>query len=1096
MVIKTASPGVIVNEVDLTRGTSDAITTNVGALAGPFKKGPVDKITLIEQEVDLIDTFGAPTDENYEYFYSVDNFLEYGGVAYVVRCDDSLGGQQTMRNAADGAKADAQGNEIVYYVKNEDDFEENFFNVDASMGGLPTKFIAHNPGAWGNSLAIAVIDSGADYELTLYDDRAWDQTGTPEVVTDEVYFDKSVTIGSTAGTMVSVAAPVEATVIPPAFADVKVASTTNFDLTTGLGKVGTVTITDGGSDYTAADGVLTHNVADGSGAGAIFQVTLVGGEAQSGIVMANPGSGYEAGNVLVIASDGGDANQITVDTVDAGGAIGTFSETQLGTGLVTPNGTTVGTLTTSTSGSGNALRLDLTITAGVVTAATANTSANSVNYYVGDTGTIAGGVSQATYAVATLASGETVDGILISEGDRALLKDQTDASENGVYYRNGSSMLRAADADAPADFVTGKTIKVLSGAQAGDFEYTGSDNPTVGTNDITFATASVYTLIGAGDYVTASPSGATAYVNAAKDGQYKLLVVSGAVLVGDTLSKDGGTNSTGAATQVNSTGEYIIYSYGAKDELGNIIDERLVNVIFKADTKTYDEGLELGWPAPVGGKQRLPIDGDRAKTTSGDVYVWTAKDGVWVNQHKPAEGDLVTDGTKVFQVDSIDGWYEKQIAFQGIPWYRFAGRPSTTLNANDKGSKNDEMHVIVYDANGDITGSKGNVIESFFGVSKLKGAKTPEGDNNYYVDVVNRKSVNVFANQDVDGPKLAQINDDFDLDGPGFVIGDGVNCTFIDAMSYMLTGGVDQLEASLGELQAAYQKFIDENVEDMDYVIQGPSLSNSDDAIAKANFVISIAESKKDCMAFVSPPKYAAIDPLKADIITERVVEFFDELSSSSYAVFDSGYKMTYDRFNDKQRYVPLNGDIAGLLTNASLVAEPWYSPAGVVRGQIRNVTRLSYNPSKEQRDVLYSSRVNPVSTFAGEGTILYGDKTGLAYSSAFDRINVRRLFLIIEKEVAKISRSVLFEFNDQTTRSMFKNNVNPYLRDIKSRRGMTDFLVVCDESNNTPEVIDRNEFVADIYIKPNRSINFVTLNFIATKTGVTFSEAVGLFRR
>ena len=191
-----------------------------------------------------------------------------------------------------------------------------------------------------------------------------------------------------------------------------------------------------------------------------------------------------------------------------------------------------------------------------------------------------------------------------------------------------------------------------------------------------------------------------------------------------------------------------------------------------------------------------------------------------------------------------------------------------------------------------------------------------------------------------------------------------------------------------------------------------------------------------------------------------------------------------------------MNGDIAGLMTNSTLVAEPWYSPAGVVRGQIRNVTRLSYNPSKEQRDVLYSNRVNPIATFPGEGTILYGDKTALAYSSAFDRINVRKLFLIIEKEISKISRSVLFEFNDQTTRSMFKNNVNPYLRDIMARRGMTDFLVVCDESNNTPEVIDRNEFVADIYIKPNRSINFVTLNFIATKTGVTFSEAVGLFRR
>jgi phage tail sheath protein FI len=257
-----------------------------------------------------------------------------------------------------------------------------------------------------------------------------------------------------------------------------------------------------------------------------------------------------------------------------------------------------------------------------------------------------------------------------------------------------------------------------------------------------------------------------------------------------------------------------------------------------------------------------------------------------------------------------------------------------------------------------------------------------------------------------------------------------------------------------------------------------------------------MAEELKTCMAFVSPPRYAALDPLKADVITGEVITFFDQLSSSSYSVFDSGYKYTYDRFNDKQRYVPLNPDMAGLLTESSQIAEPWYSPAGVVRGQVRNVTRLSYNPSKEQRDQLYSARINPVTTFPGEGTILYGDKTALAYSSAFDRINVRKLFLIIEKEISKISRSVLFEFNDVTTRALFRNNVNPYLRDIQSRRGMTDFLVVCDESNNTPEIIDRNEFVADIYIKPSRSINFVTLNFVATKTGVSFSEAVGLFRR
>jgi hypothetical protein len=226
-----------------------------------------------------------------------------------------------------------------------------------------------------------------------------------------------------------------------------------------------------------------------------------------------------------------------------------------------------------------------------------------------------------------------------------------------------------------------------------------------------------------------------------------------------------------------------------------------------------------------------------------------------------------------------------------------------------------------------------------------------------------------------------------------------------------------------------------------------------------------------------------------------RTLKWADTLTSSSYAVFDSGYKYMYDRFNDVYIYVPLNGDTAGTVVYTAIEAEPYYSPAGMSRGQIRNVIKLAFNPAKAQRDILYAARVNPVVTFPGEGTVLFGDKTGLAYSSAFDRINVRRLFLVIEREVAEISRQNLFEFNDEVTRTLFKNNVNPYLRDIQSKRGMDDFLVVCDETNNPPGIVDRNEFVADVYIKPARSINFVTLNFVATKSGVAFDEAVALFR-
>ena len=248
-------------------------------------------------------------------------------------------------------------------------------------------------------------------------------------------------------------------------------------------------------------------------------------------------------------------------------------------------------------------------------------------------------------------------------------------------------------------------------------------------------------------------------------------------------------------------------------------------------------------------------------------------------------------------------------------------------------------------------------------------------------------------------------------------------------------------------------------------------------------------------MCFLSPPRYLVVGISDPDKVAANIVEWADALSSSSYAVFDSGYKYTYDRWNDEYVYVPLNGDIAGTVVFTSLEAEPYYSPAGISRGQIRNVVKLAFNPAKSQRDILYAARINPVVSFPGEGTVLFGDKTALAYSSAFDRINVRRLFLIVEREIAIISRVNLFEFNDDVTRTLFKNNVTPFLRDIQSKRGMQDFLVVCDESNNPPGIVDRNEFVADIYIKPSRSINFITLNFVATKSGVTFEEAIGQFR-
>ena len=271
--------------------------------------------------------------------------------------------------------------------------------------------------------------------------------------------------------------------------------------------------------------------------------------------------------------------------------------------------------------------------------------------------------------------------------------------------------------------------------------------------------------------------------------------------------------------------------------------------------------------------------------------------------------------------------------------------------------------------------------------------------------------------------------------------------------------------------------------------MMGPSLG--DDTAAKAAHIISIVNSRKDCLGFISPPKEKVINISNTDTVTDNITEFFDGLASSSYTIFDSGYKYTYDKYNDTYRWVACNSDIAGLCVETSITNEAWYSPAGFSRGNIKNIVKLAYNPRKAQRDLLYASRVNPVVTFPGQGTVLFGDKTAQGFASAFDRINVRRLFLQLESIIGAAAKTQLFELNDEATRSTFINLVEPYLRDVEGKRGITEFLVVCDERNNPPEAIDRGEFYAEIYVKPTRTINYITLSFVATRTGVSFSEVI-----
>ena len=403
------------------------------------------------------------------------------------------------------------------------------------------------------------------------------------------------------------------------------------------------------------------------------------------------------------------------------------------------------------------------------------------------------------------------------------------------------------------------------------------------------------------------------------------------------------------------------------------------------------------------------------------------------------------------------------------------GAPGTSDYVSTRSGSNDEMHVVVVDEDGGITGTAGEVLEVYERVSKASDAKNPQGDTNYYPDVIYNQSEYIYW---------------MDHNSSGSNWGSAASGTTFTAVTAVfarsLTGGVNGSAVTTAELKTAYEKYNDADTVDANLIIGGKG-----DATHVDN-LITIAENRKDAIVFVSPERADVVNVTNSTTQTSNVKGFFDSIRSSSYVVFDSGYKYTYDKYNDVFRYVPLNGDIAGLAARTDLIADTWFSPAGFNRGVIRGAVKLAYNPTKEQRDELYRARINPVVTLPGQGTLLFGDRTGLTKPSAFDRINVRRLFITLEKAISTASKFQLFEFNDEFTRAQFRNIVEPFLRDVQGRRGVTDFLVTCDSSNNTADVIDRNEFRADIFVKPNRSINFIQLQFVATRSGVAFEEVVG----
>ena len=539
------------------------------------------------------------------------------------------------------------------------------------------------------------------------------------------------------------------------------------------------------------------------------------------------------------------------------------------------------------------------------------------------------------------------------------------------------------------------------------------------------------------------------------------------------------------------------------------------------DTLTLPRASNYGGASDVtvqvnGVLSALPVAGASIKWASGtSTYygsVYKVVDGdtiqvtLWDTTQRLAIGSVVQThgGTGVGTVSAVNqaDVYATLEYASGKKWSTIAPQPGTSSVTSSKGGKYDEFHIAVVDTQGTVTGNVGEILETMTYVSKATDAKTSEGTATYWKTYVQEQSKFIYAGDQTfadTGDQLTQANITSGKTSAN------ISSSSVDAWVKPFTFGGNSTEGRVLASGANYDYSTSNKIELVDAgliagydLVKDPEIFGDIDflvpgkiTIAKAVGLIAISELRRDCITVVSPERSDVVNSNTNSQKVDAIIDFFNQLPSTSYAIYDSGYKYIYDKYNDVYRYVPCAADVAGLCINATINAESWFSPAGYNRGGIRNATKLAFSPRQADRDRLYTARVNPISTFPGQGTVLFGDKTALASPSAFDRINVRRLFIELEKNIAQFSKYQLFEINDELTRSGFRAAVEPYLRGVQGRRGIYDFLVVCDTSNNTPDVIDRNEFKAEIYIKPARSINFITITFVATRTGVSFNELI-----
>jgi hypothetical protein len=609
-------------------------------------------------------------------------------------------------------------------------------------------------------------------------------------------------------------------------------------------------------------------------------------------------------------------------------------------------------------------------------------------------------------------------------------------------------------------------------------------------------------------------------------GQY-VNPVTGIIGAGTTVVSIGSSTVTLGTASINTspvttTLGFGTYVTGSGVQVGYGITQTLTGTVPGVGTTSSASGYIKGIVTGVGAstvyvKVTSKVVGGVETTqeyTENSIYEFKARSLNFVD----SSATIVTTPTPT----STSDWYNSQYVlstangdYADLSWRSIAPKPRNNAYVTERGGSNDALHVVVVDSKkaANISGNPQTLLEKFTNLSKASDTTISPSQNVYYKDYLALNSQYIYAGKSLGDttntiwnldPVQAKFSSGFtpvsESLGLWGVASDEVDFNVVGNKSFSLTGGVDYsgtnniggFAVTLANLSNAYDLFASDTASTINFLLQGSASLSKEDEQAKANKLISLAETRKDCIACISPYRAGVVNITPAATQLSNILSFFSPLTSSSYAIFDSGYQYVYDRYNQQFVYIPCSADVAGLCVRTDIDQFPWYSPAGKTRGTLKFPIKLAFNPGQDERDRLYSQRINPIISSPGSGIILFGDKTALSYQSAFDRINVRRLFITLEQAVKGAADAQLFEFNDATTRANFINIVEPYLRDVQIKRGITDFLLVCDETNNTPDVIDRNEFIADIYVKPARSINFIGLTFVATRTGVSFETVVG----